>query len=100
MFQKAYFQKDIPREEIVKIMRDEGFEPKLIIDKPNFIYQSHLHAETKLIVCLEGSMKVIVKGKEYHFEPGDKLKIPGNAPHSGRVGPKGCIYYWSEKILE
>ena len=80
-------------------MKKEGFSPKLITDSPNFIYKTHEHPETKLIVCLQGSMKVNVQGKEYNFEPGDKLKIPGNTPHSGIVGGKGCIYFWSEKII-
>lgn len=99
MFQKAFFPKDTPREKIVEAIQKEGFEPKLITDPPRFIYEVHKHPETKLIVCLGGSMKVKVNDQEYDFEPGDKLIIPGNTPHSGVAGNAGCIYFWSEKIL-
>lgn len=99
MFQKGYFSKDASRKEIIKSMEEEGFKPKLINDKPNFIYKTHQHPETKLLVCLEGSMKVKVENKEFNFEPCDKLKIPENTLHSDIVGNRGCIYFWSEKII-
>lgn len=99
MFIKMFFSKDIPREKIIEAMKQEGFEPKLINDKPNFVYDTHQHQETKLIVCLEGSMKVKVLDEDYMFEPGDKIKIPGNTPHSGIVSDKGCVYFWSEKVI-
>ncbi len=99
MFQKAYFSKDTRREKIIDEIRKEGFEPTLITDRPNFVYDTHQHPETKLIVCLQGSMKVTVNRRIYDFKAGDKLKIPGNTLHSGVVGDKGCIYFWSEKII-
>lgn len=99
MFQKGIFSNKTPRKQIIKAMEEEGFKPKLITDSPNFVYETHLHKETKLIVCLKGSMKVTVKKKTYDFEPGDKLKISGNTLHRGVVGNKGCIYFWSEKVI-
>lgn len=98
-FNKTYFKKNISREKIIEVMIFEGFKPKLINDKANYIYETHKHPETKLIICLEGSMKVKVLDKEYLFEPGDKLKIPGNTLHSGIVSNKGCLYFWSEKVI-
>ena len=80
-------------------MQDDGFNPKLIKDKPGFIYEPHQHPETKYLVCLEGSMKVIVKDKTYDFQPGDKLLIPGNTRHSAIVGKNGCVFFWSEKVI-
>lgn len=99
MFKKAHFSKTDSKDKIVKEFKKEGFEPKLITDKPNFVYEKHQHKETKLITCLEGSMVVVVQGIKYNFEPGDKLLIPSNTPHSGIVGSKGCIYFWSEKLM-
>ena len=61
---------------MVKVIKEEGFEPTLISDQPNFLYEPHQHQEAKLIVCLQGFMKVTVKEKTYDFEPGDMLKIP------------------------
>ena len=98
MFEKKHFDKNASRGKIIEEMIHEGFKPKLINDKANYIYKIHKHPETKLIVCLEGSMKVKVLNKEYIFEPGDKLKIPGNTLHSGIVGDSGCLYFWSEKV--
>src|SRR5258706_12075263 len=98
MFHKAFFA-NISREEIKQKMREEGFSPTSISDKPHFIYHPHLHKETKYLVCLEGSMKVTVKGKIYDFEPGDKLIINGNTKHSAVVGKNGCVFFWSEKIM-
>lgn len=80
-------------------MKAEGFNPKLITDAAYFVYEPHQHEETKLIVCLEGSMNVSVKEKIYNFEPGDKIIITANTPHSAVVGSTGCVYYWSEKII-
>lgn len=98
MLHKNIFPKGTPREDVVQTISKEGFNPILITDKPGFVYETHQHAESKLIVCLEGSMKVNVNGKNYDFEPGDKLLISGNTPHSAVVGSNGCKYFWSEKI--
>lgn len=99
MFQKGIF-KDTPREEIKRMMQFEGFTPKLIKDKPNYIYEPHQHPETKYLACLEGNMQVTFNGKTHNFHPGDKILIPGNTVHSGVVGDKGCIYLWSESLID
>jgi len=99
MLQKAFFAKDAPCEAITAAMKREGFEPKLITNAPGFIYETHRHPETKLLVCLEGSMNVKVENEEYLFEPGDKLMIPGDTDHNAVVGDKGCVFFWSEKII-
>jgi len=99
IYKKGFFQEKNSREEIIKAIKEEGFNPILISDKPNFIYEIHQHPEAKLIVCLKGSMQVKVQGEEFTFQPGDKLLIPGNTLHSAVVGKNGCVFYWSEKIL-
>ena len=98
MYKKGFFKAKTAKEKIINAIREEGFDPILINDKPGFIYETHQHLEAKLIVCLKGSMKVKVKTEEYDFEPGDKLLISGNTPHSAIVGSEGCVFYWSEKI--
>ena len=99
MLYKNFFPKGASRQEIVKSIKAEGFNPILITDEPGFVYETHTHPETKLIVCLEGSMRVKVEKEEYDFAPGDKILIPGKIPHGGVVGKDGCVYYWSEKIV-
>lgn len=96
--QKSFFAK-ASREEIITAVSKEGFSPKLIHDEANFVYEQHQHKETKLLVCLEGSMQITVEGKSFSFEPGDKLIIHSNTPHAAIVGSKGCLYFWSEKII-
>jgi len=98
MFHKAFFA-DKSRDEIKLAMKDEGFSPLVIKDKPGFVYHPHQHEETKFLVCLEGSMKVTVKDKTYDFEPGDKLIINGNTQHAAVVGNKGCVFFWAEKVI-
>lgn len=99
MFKKAQFSPETPREEIIKSIKEDGFDPILISDSPGAKYNTHQHPETKLLVCLSGSMKVRVEETEYDFEAGDKLVIPGNTPHSGLVGLEGCQFFWSEKNI-
>ena len=99
MFYKAHFAKTT-QTKIKEEMQKDGFNPKVITDSPHYIYEEHEHAETKYLVCLEGSMKVTFGGKTYDFEPGDKLIIPGNTKHSAIVGKKGCVFLWAEKIIQ
>ena len=99
MLSKNFFPKGTSEEEIKKLIKSEGFDSNLFSNQPGYVYEHHQHPETKLLGCLKGSMKVTVNGKEYDFEPGDKLIITGNTPHKAVVGSKGCVFFWSEKII-
>ena len=99
MFQKNFFKKGESIEVIIEVIKKEGFAPLLFTDEPKYIYSLHQHPATKLLVCLEGSMEVEVNSEKFKFEAGDKLIIPGNTPHSAVVGDKGCIFFWSEKVI-
>jgi quercetin dioxygenase-like cupin family protein len=98
MLKKAYFSNPISEAKIVKNMKKEGFDSIFISDNPGFVYKKHQHSETKLLVCLEGSMIVEVDNKKYNFEPGDKSIIPGNTLHSAIVGDKGCTFFWTGSV--
>ena len=80
-------------------IHDEGFDPLLITDPPGAKYPPHTHPETKLLAFLRGSMEVTVKGERFNCKPGDRVLIPGNTEHSALVGPDGCDFFWSEKLL-
>jgi quercetin dioxygenase-like cupin family protein len=95
---QAKFYKKIDKERIAEEVEREGFDPVCITDPPGRDYPSHHHAETKLLVFLEGTMEVTVGDRSYDCKPGDKLIIPGNAEHSAVAGPKGCTFFWSEKL--
>ncbi len=98
MYTPKCFQ-DTSREEIAEMIQKEGFSPLVINDPANYVYRPHQHPETKLLVFLSGSMRVTVAGKSYECEPGDKLIIPGNTVHEAVVGPDGCTFFWSEKVM-
>lgn len=92
------FYKTIDKDKIAEEVRKEGFDPVCITDPPGRVYPPHRHPETKLLVFLQGTMEVEVKGQKFDCKPGDKLVIPGNVEHSAVVGPEGCAFYWSEKL--
>lgn len=94
-----HFYTDLNKKKIGEDVKREGFDPIIFSNEPSFVYSPHEHPETKLLVFLEGSMEVRVGEKTYHCKRGDKLIIPGNTKHSAIVGPEGCIFFWSEKII-
>jgi len=96
----VFQQKFYPVIEEKKIMEDikrEGFNPLRFSNALGFVYYSHRHQETKLLVFLEGSMEVKVEEETYQCGSGDKLIIPGNMEHSAIVGSGGCVFFWAEK---
>lgn len=98
LYQKQYTSLD--NNDIKKEIINQGFDPIEFFDPPGRIYNLHQHPETKLLAFLEGSMNVTVGDKTYLCEAGDKLIIPSNKMHSAIVGPNGCRFYWSEKLLK
>jgi len=96
---KKNFYKNLNEKQIAKKVDEEGFDPIKINDLRSKVYSSHTHPETKLLAFLEGGMEVKVADKIYNCEKGDKLIIDGNVRHSAIVGSKGCIFFWSEKLL-
>lgn len=95
---QANFYKTIDKDLIAEKIQKDGFDPVCINDPPGSVYSPHRHAETKLLVFLQGSMEVKVKDRTYDCKPGDKLIIAGNVEHSALVGPQGCLFFWSEKL--
>lgn len=98
MFQKDFY-KGKSHKEIEESIRHEGFDPSLFSNSAGDVYSPHRHAETKLLAFLKGSMKVTVGNKAYQCKAGDRILIPGNVRHSASVGSDGCVFFWSEKII-
>lgn len=92
------FYKTISKELIAEEARKDGFNPVEIFDRPDFVYPPHQHKQANLLIFLEGEMQLTVGGEKYKCRPGDKLLIPANTIHFGKVGSKGCLYFWSEKV--
>ena len=85
--------------EIAEYIRAEGFDPVRIVDPAGYVYPEHDHPATKLLAILAGEISVTVEGATYRCGPGDRIAIPGNVRHSAVVGPTGCAFFWSEKLL-
>lgn len=98
MHEKGFY-KGLNEKDIFRKIKDEGFSPVKISDSPKYIYEEHTHPETKILAILEGSMEVKTRGKSLLLEKGDKLMIPGNTKHSAAIGDKGCVFFWSEKLI-
>lgn len=99
MFESKCFR-NVKQEKILEVIKKEGYEPMLISNEPGHVYQLHSHPETKLLVFLQGAMEVTVGNRTFQCKPGDKLVIKSNIPHSAVVGPEGCTFFWSEKLVE
>lgn len=93
------FYSNCTEAEMEKMIRDEGFDPMKYENAPGDIYPLHQHPETKLLAFLSGTMDVVSAGEKFSCAPGDKLVILGNTPHSAVVGPAGCTFFWSEKLM-
>ena len=91
--------KDIPEQEIRSEIILLGFMPLKITNTSGYEYRPHQHPETKMLVFLEGSMKVKVRDSTYECSKDDMLIIPGNTPHAAEVGQEGCVFFWSEKKI-
>lgn len=98
MYYKSFYSGKTEAE-IEKNIEEEGFTPLKYENGPGDIYPLHQHPETKLLAFLSGSMEVKVGEETFNCEKGDKLLIPGNTPHSAVVGPTGCTFFWSEKMI-
>lgn len=99
MYKQKYYKR-LDQAAIAQEVRKEGFAPILVYNEPGYIYRNHSQPETKLLVFLKGTMDVTVGDIIYHCSAGDKMVIPGNTPHSAQVGEDGCMFYWSEKLIE
>ena len=98
MYQPKFY-KTIDREKIADDARLAGFGPVEIFDEPDFVYPPHQHKQANLLIFLEGEMTLTVGGDKHICKPGDKLLIPAETVHFGKVGDKGCLYFWSQKKI-
>lgn len=94
------FYKRIEKSKIIEDIKKEGFEPTIFTNSAGDVYTPHQHPETKLLVFIKGEMTVEVGDKTFKCSKGDKLLIPGNIVHSAQVGPSGCTFFWSEKLIK
>jgi quercetin dioxygenase-like cupin family protein len=97
-FQKSKY-KNVSEVDVKNLIISNSFLPVKITNTSGYTYEPHQHPETKLLVILQGSMKVSVEGNDYDCEAGDQIIIPGDTIHSAVVGDNGCVFFWSEKRM-
>ncbi len=66
-----------------------GLVPRTWSNGPGFTYGEHRHPYHKVLFCVEGSITFHIPDGDVRLEPGDRLDLPPNTPHSATVGPEG-----------
>lgn len=83
---------------IERQLRTDGFtDIRTQRDSPDIHYPPHTHPIVTAHVILEGSMELMLDGKQHALQPGDCLDVPANAVHEARIGPEGCTYVIGER---
>jgi quercetin dioxygenase-like cupin family protein len=61
-------------------------------DDPDASYAPHAHAHLEVRVVLEGSMTIVVDGREQDLCVGDRIDLLPGQLHAARVGAAGVRY--------
>jgi mannose-6-phosphate isomerase-like protein (cupin superfamily) len=67
----------------------EGLQPYAWSNGPRDRYAEHEHPYHKVLYCVAGSIRFLVRGEPYDLAPGDRLDPPAGTPHAALVGPRG-----------
>ena len=78
--------------EIASELCSEGTPPRRVIERPGSRYDSHTSPQDILMAFLGGSAEIVIGGRVFHCQTGDRLLINGHVEHSGVVGYEGCEY--------
>jgi len=57
---------------------------------PGDRYDRHVHAYTKILLCLSGSIDFLLDDRTIHVDAGDRMVLPAGTRHAAVVGPAGC----------
>ena len=69
-------------------------------ENENFSYPTHMHQSFELIICVGGTMKIIVDGKEYLLKEKHALLIFPNRLHSfSKSNSRHMLFIFSPKIV-
>ena len=85
---------EIPsREELQRIMLDEGLAPYAWSNGPMDVYAAHTHTYDKVIYVVSGSITFGLPELERNVTlfPGDRLDLPKGTVHDALVGKDGVV---------
>ena len=73
------------------MMRSEGLSPYVWSNGPSFVYSTHSHSYTKVLLVVRGSVTFHLPDSQEDIvlEAGDRLELPSRMPHAATVGPEG-----------
>lgn len=77
----------------------EGYNARRVVEPPGTVYENHKNAFDIVLAFVSGSADVTVGKNVYRCVGGDRLNIPGDQPHSAKIGADGVVYYMTEQAL-
>jgi quercetin dioxygenase-like cupin family protein len=93
---KPAFYHGADEAEICEALTREGYCPQRIEEPPFAVYDAHRHITDLILAFTSGSAEVRIGNRVYDCRAGDRLVIPGNIEHSGKIGPNGVVYLMTE----
>ena len=81
------------RDELWRIMVDEGLSPYAWSNGPLDVYAAHTHSYNKVIYVVSGSITFGLPELERNLTlfPGDRLDLPKGTVHDALVGKDGVV---------
>jgi quercetin dioxygenase-like cupin family protein len=83
---------------IKKDWNTRGFSCGIWKDPPGQEWKDNVHDAESLILLLEGTLELEIKGEKSRPNPGEEVRIPMNVPHTVRnVGRIPCRWLYGIK---
>ena len=81
------------RDELQRLMGDEGLSPYAWSNGPMDVYAAHSHGYNKVIYVVSGSITFGLPELERNVTlfPGDRLDLPKGTVHDALVGKEGVV---------
>jgi quercetin dioxygenase-like cupin family protein len=79
------------KREAIQEISDAGWWPISWRDAPGEAYEPHMHDADQTLYLVEGSLELVVGGKNHSLHPGDRLELPAFTVHSAKA-PSGATY--------
>ena len=92
------FYRNLNSDQIYVKLTCEGHTPRRVVEAPHAIYDCHKNAYDLVLAFLSGSAEIKIGDQTYHCAAGDRLNIPGVAPHSAVVGAEGVVYLMTQMV--
>ena len=72
---------------------EDGFRQQWVHrDLAGYFYAAHEHPVDTAHVVLQGSMTIVVEGKENEVSSGERFDVAKNVVHQATIGPRGCVF--------